>query len=504
MPKLVRVKALFRRLPSSAFLVFVLLAQGIFGSFGITEPFSDGRLHWNWGPSFWLLHAQQINSVGLVGARFGVVSDVVIRGGKAVANGFYQSHPQLIGPVVALWTRLFGYEEWSVRLLALALTMATTVFLWLAIRKLFSTRVANTTIVLWALMPIIAIYGRKLDQEPLVLFFLALALFGFARARQTTGRPWIFFFGLICACLSDWSGFVFAACLSAACLFFGKKEDRRFVVAGGAAILVGLALLAVQLVVERTVTHSAIDLVSLYQFRSADAAPSVAAWFWKQWQYLVDNFGMLAAGIFPLTVWFFVGRSSVERGEDRLSRALFGAIVVGQLLYLAVVPQAAAIHGYFQYYFSLPLAVGLSLLFERMRFRRCGAVSAAVLFVFCLAVQSVGSVLLWGQIRHSWYGDATDVALLREIRAYPQTATVQALGGPKGWFDNPNIHYYARRNISLAVPGELPFPDVYVVAEESADALIERLRVTNSKPFPTPSKRDCSNHFCIVETYGHP
>ncbi len=481
----------------------MLLAQGVFGSFGIAAPFSDGRLHWNWGPPFWLFHAQQINSVGLVGARFGVVSDVVVRGGKTVANGFYQSHPQLIGPVVALWTRFFGYEEWSIRLLALVLTMATTIFLWLAIRKLFSTRVAHSTSILWAMMPIIAVYGRKLDQEPLVLFFLVLALFGFAHVRQTTGRPWLFFFGLICACLSDWSGFVFAACLSATCFLFGKKEDRPFVIAGGAAIIGGLVVLFLQLAAQQAVTHTTINFVSLYQFRSEAAAPSVAAWFWKQWQYLVDNFGILAAVIFPLAIWFFVGRSSSERSEGRLPRALFGAIIIGQLAYLAVVPQAAAIHGYFQYYFSLPLAVGLALVFERMRFHRRGAGSAGVLFVFCLALQLVGTGLLWAQIRHAWYGDATDVALLRHIIQYPQTTKVKALGGPQGWFDNPNIRYYAGRNISVATPGALPLPDVYVVTKEGADALVDRLRIAAIAPKPMPVRRECSTHFCLVETYGH-
>jgi hypothetical protein len=482
--------------------VCLLLAQGVVGLWGITTPFSDGRLHWNWGPPFWLLHAEQINNVGLIEARFGVVSDVIIRDGRAVANGFYQSHPQLIGPVVALWTRLFGYEEWSARLLALALTMATTVLLWLAVRALFSTRVAQRTIVLWAMMPIVAIYGRKLDQEPLVLFFLALTLFGFALARRTTKRPWVFFFALLGACLADWSGFVFAACIGAVCVLFGKKGDRRFALFSGTAICVALGLLALQLAAQRAVTHGVVDLVSLYQFRSEAASPSVAVWLWQQWQYLVDNFGMLALGVFPLTVWFFIGRTSTHEEGDRLSHALLGAVVLGQLLYLIVVPQAASMHGYFQYYFSLPLAVGFALLLERIHLRDGNGKVATGFFTFCILMQCLGVVLLWNQIRRSWYGDATDVALLRETRTYPPTATVQALGGPKGWFDNPNISYYAGRNIALVTPGELPFPDVYVVAKEPADALMERLRMTNSTPVPTPIRRACSSHFCIIETYG--
>lgn len=486
----------------SLWLIAVLFVQGVLGNIGIGTPFSDGRLHWNWGPPFWLLHARATNTVGLFGARFGVVSDTVVRDGKAVAAGFYQSHPQLIGPVVALWTRFVGYSEWSARLLALVLTMMTTVLLWLAVRKLFSLRIANTTVAFWAALPIIAIYGRKIDQELLVTFFLALTVFSFARARQRVGIPWLFFFALVGACLADWSGFVFAGCLAIAIFLFGKKHDHRFSIAASAAIVAGALLLFFQLAAQWTVTHAWVDLGTLYRFRAVAAAPSVGVWLHRQFFYLSDNFGVLAGAALPVLVWFFVRRKKGGAEQDTLALAILGAIAVGQVCYLVAVPQAAAVHGYFQYYFSVPLALLFAMLSEAVRSRYgalLGRACALAIFLFACT----GTIGLWGQVRRMWYGDATDVLLLRQIAVYPEaTVRVQALGGPPGWFDNPNIAYYTDRNISWAIPGELPFPDVYVVAKEWTDALVDRLRIAQSNPPPQPVVRMCSNHFCLVDTHG--
>lgn len=66
----------------------ILLLQAIAGLWHISDPYIDGRLHYNWGPPFWLIHAKAINDVGLIKADFGVVD-----GRNKETLSFYSAHP---------------------------------------------------------------------------------------------------------------------------------------------------------------------------------------------------------------------------------------------------------------------------------------------------------------------------------------------------------------------------------------------------------------------------
>lgn len=171
----------------------LLVLQFIAGLWLIDYPFVDGRYHYNWGPPFWLMHAQDINEVGLPATYFGLQS--------------YSSHPQLIGPVIATWTSVFGYSEASIRLLALSLTVLATLFLTLFVRIFLGNRKALLFTLFFAALPLTYIYGRKLDQEALVLLFLGIHLWGIGLLTQDKKKTGIAVatlgaFGMM---LSDWS-----------------------------------------------------------------------------------------------------------------------------------------------------------------------------------------------------------------------------------------------------------------------------------------------------------
>ena len=67
----------------------------------------------------------------------------------------------MIGPAFALWTRVFGYSEWSPRLFTLLLTITTTFLLFVAFYKSFGLLFASVFSALFAALPLIYIYGKE-------------------------------------------------------------------------------------------------------------------------------------------------------------------------------------------------------------------------------------------------------------------------------------------------------------------------------------------------------
>jgi 4-amino-4-deoxy-L-arabinose transferase-like glycosyltransferase len=160
--------------------------------------------------------------------------------------GYYNAHPQLMGPVIALWTRGFGYDEWSIRLLSLLLTVSATGLFFAAINKAWGLRNAILCCLLFAATPLIYVYGKKLDQEALVTFFLALTCLGYVKFLYTEryGAS-ILFAGFLGMMLSDWAGFVFTGLIGILLVFFTRRDRTRLkavIWITGLSILFGLAI----------------------------------------------------------------------------------------------------------------------------------------------------------------------------------------------------------------------------------------------------------------------
>ena len=481
-------------------LACIVAAQAFCGFWELGMPFYDGRYHFNWGPPFWLLKAQETNDIGLAASYFGVAG--------------YHSHPQLIGPVVALWTRLAGYDEASIRGLALLLALASTVLLALWVRRYLGAIAGLCSGALFSALPIIFIYGKKLDQENLLLVFLLLQLFAYSivRTRRRAGLALIAVSSFLMMS-SDWSGGVFAVALSAAAALAWGRAQRPLLVqtalSSAAGVVLALAAFLLQTALQQSASSLgtlAADYYQVWQYRAGHGGDPISApwWLYRQWGFLQTNFSvpLFVLGIAGLGYELF----RRFRDERRRELALFAtAALLGSLCYQLAVAQASGIHIYYQFYYAVPVAVGLFLLASAFATRfirnRRGTIVVCGILVLASAAWSFDQYRIF--VHEGSWGDESDINLLKNVRAIP--ADQQVVAGEadelmRSWFDNPNIRYYAGRAIpayvlETGVP-EAPYQIVPIYVEE------DYLRQINAAHGYGRSVRAeslyCSTHYCLL------
>lgn len=477
--------------------LFVL--QALFGMYRMGEPMVDGRYHYNWGPAFWLEHAKATNDVGLNATYWGVKD--------------YASHPQLIGPVVALWTNAFGYSERSIRTLPLLLTIVATGILALALRRLLDARRALLTAALFAALPLVYIYGKKLDQEVLVLVFLCTYLLGLsyidASRRRGLALMGVSALGMM---LSDWSGFVFAIVFAGTALYLWWKEDRSLAMRAACYTLLGAALglflYALQSYLQAgspPVFAFMQSYADLWSYR-ATTGLNISQWILKQGTYLSRNYSLLLPLIALLGIAFSLTRR-VRIEEPLLYRtALYmGATALANILYMLIVMQASSVHLYYQYFLALPIAFGIVLLIEKFLRPRSQEslykwIAVAILLLFCTA--SMAGYQYHKLFTNEMAGDASDIELIKSIRELPQEATVVAghiNQTSASWYEGGNITWYAGRNIKGYVLEEgMPFTDFQIVPERYADAYLQKV-AEGGYGFPASGQKvQCSSNLCLL------
>ncbi len=456
------------------------------------------------------MHAETINELGLENTYFGLKD--------------YASHPQLIGPVIAYWTQAFGYSEASIRLLALSLTILATALLTLAVRAFVGGRRALIFLLFFASLPLVYIYGKKLDQELLVMVFLGLHLWGIGLFDRS---KWL---GLILAglgslgmMLSDWSGAVFSLVIAVSVfLMWGWKERKKdiilFTFVSGVASVFGLVLFLFQSFLQSSASSFADFLsgyITLWQYRTGVTTSGFTLWAWpvNQINFLLVNFGipLFLAGV----LGFFKGFRTAVVGSEKKVQQFFIVILgvfVASTLYMLAVPQASAIHVYFQFYWSVPLAVGLVFFAEWMtRFfksqKRHSLLIAITLVIF--GVSAVTTIHEYSKLLfvNSW-GNKTDVALLQSLKDIPESEIIITLNeNPLAldWFVNPNITYYTGRN---GIEGFLfddgaPLTDYIILPKVYANdvtAFIESGAGYGAE-YSAVLER-CSDNLCLIHVFG--
>lgn len=503
----------------------IVLLQILTGLWHIRDPFIDGRYHYNWNPPFWLINAEATNRVGIAQSFFGVVSGVADAPGiDAQATAYYESHPQLIGPLFALWTRVMGYGEWSPRLLSLLLIAGTTLIFFAALRAIFGWRFAAGFAAIFVSLPLIFVYGKMLNHEPLVLFFIAVSFWGFVKVirNEQRGLP-LFFAGIIGMALSDWSGFVFGGLfmLIMALPPFGRTGAvRRAALCACIALLLGLTIFFIQSYLQKASLGATppdfaafmARYMDLWRYRSGqETAIPWHIWLGKELIFINRNYSLVlwTAGIAGLGAALFKKSMLVSSPEERAAAWFFIAVATGQLFYLVSLKQATFIHLYYQYFFSLPVALGTTLLLDRIarsarsiqnRHRILLGTAAALALVSGLYSVYVYTRLL---SREMW-GDRSDIALVRSLRDLPRDARIVAADNQTtlDWFANPNIVYYAGRSLERHLLAQVPFAPYQIVPVNMAPALTKLL--TSGKAYGVPVSTDtlgCSTHFCLLHLH---
>jgi Dolichyl-phosphate-mannose-protein mannosyltransferase len=158
------------------------------------------------------------------------------------------SHPPLLTFVLFYWRALGTSELW----LRTPLVLASVVFCWIFYKWLAKAAgqvVAFVALLFVAFLPPIVALSAEIRQYPLLLVFLAGALYFLDRAfdKKSTGSIAAFALCLYLAMLSHYSAFFFAAALGIYALFriFTDRIHGKLVVSWIATQLGGLALATV-------------------------------------------------------------------------------------------------------------------------------------------------------------------------------------------------------------------------------------------------------------------
>lgn len=494
-------------------LILILALQLTASLWHINEPLVDGRLHYNWGPAFWLSAAHETNEAGLSQSYFGITKSY---DAATKAHSYYNTHPELIGPVLALWTGAFGYSVVSIRLLAVLLVVAATLLFALAVRKYLGNIYALVFVLIFATLPLIYIYGKMISQEPLVLLFLALYWFAISRLPEKTRLGLILtFIAALGLALSDWSGLVFAFVFAVAAVFMKLQERKlifQVVSVTLAGFVLGLGLFFTQSYLQEG-THGIGTFLSeygqIYEYRSNTSAYSITVsdWLIRQKRFIGHNFTLLIAisGIAGLVLSF----KKQKTGDETKRRTLLVtglATLIGTLIYILVVRQASGVHIYYQYFLSVPVALGLLLLLHKIVESYAKFSSRKVWFfsllILALTYTTANAAYEYLHIfNYDTLGDATDIALISKVKDLPPGNSVIGSGDQVvvDWLAGPNIRYYAGRPIDGYLLEKVPFADYQFIPKVFYDQMTAAIASGQAYGRGIQiEKLDCSENFCLI------
>ena len=158
----------------------------------------------------------------------------------------YFSKPPMIGWLIGVTTRLFGHDEWAVRLFSPLITAATTWLIFLITRRLYGARTALWAGVVWLTLPAITLSAAILSTDIPLLFFWSLGLLAFVRLTEQADWRWTVTLGLAIGfgMLSKYAMIYFPLCMALAFVLSGTARQAlrpvHIAAAGAIAVLIFL------------------------------------------------------------------------------------------------------------------------------------------------------------------------------------------------------------------------------------------------------------------------
>ena len=336
-----------RRSVALVILVIALfLAQGWTAIGAELGDSHDGR-----NAAVWSMGSESLREVGPVASRLGTRTEL---------GGTYANHPPLIYLETALAEVVGGPARAATRAPAWLGSLATIVLLTVMLRdaglRIVSAAVGVTAV---AITPMFLVYGTMLDTPVTSLpFGVSLLL---VAQRLHLGRrvhPLVAFTLAVLAPLSGWQSLILAALVGAwaglGLVRGARQRPPRLALVGGA--LTGFVALAVWML--WAFDGSVDTLVQQFLFRTGQSTIEVGYWELLQLQLVAVHamFGLVLVAVAA------AGLLLALRGHR--FRALAGATLLVTLPYPVLFPVGAVIHDYWNYWFLLPLSVGIAVGFD--------------------------------------------------------------------------------------------------------------------------------------------
>jgi len=212
-----------------ALLVFIFcVALGLRG-WDIKSQWQDDNR--GWAGAFYSHIARNYLTFGLSETKGAMVPNINPRTPDEFS--YYLDHPPMVGWLVALSFEIFGYYEWSARIVALVCSMGSLVVMYFVVKRVCGPKISLCFFALMSVLPMGVIYGSFVDvQGPIVFFFCTLA--GLAYLRFNEKPTW---FNLSCllgafflGALVDWPMYYLVPVFLVHHLLTARRRDRRILI----------------------------------------------------------------------------------------------------------------------------------------------------------------------------------------------------------------------------------------------------------------------------------
>lgn len=370
-------------------------------------------------------------------------------------EGYAETDFPIFSFVVALGYGLFGDHDWVGRAFSVFFSLATIVFLYLLVRKHIDERTALWSSFFFAVMPLVAFYGRAIMPETMMLMSTAGGIYFFS--EWLTRKRYSF--------LALSFVFIANACLLKPTSFYvGLPLLYLALESGGAGVLRRPAIWAYAVLIVAVVfgwyyhAHNILletgQTIGLYD-KFANWGLLVKARFWNRiiMQSLMErHFAWTGFPVF--LVGLFLRR---EKKGERLFDFWLAAVFV----YILIAGQGNFVHDYYQLVFMLPGVVFVGKVYSRhFDVDRIGREKKSAL----LALALVG-VIVFSFIRlYKWRENTAESATYRISMAVKEKTPEKALIVTVTDGD-PAVLYFSHRK-GWVLP-------TYLVEEERLDGFVK-------------------------------
>jgi len=366
--------------------ISIILAAILVRCYEITVPYGK-----TWEIGFQELIAKNHYYYGFTQTHFLSVISVVDG-----VNIYHLAHPPLLQIIISLSYSLFGVHEWSARIVPIVFSVGSIILLYCITKKLYNARIALITAFFASFVPMSAYFGRIVNFEAPVLFFVLLVVWGYIQWVETNKERYFYvlLIGVFFGVLTDWPFLIILPILLGIAIITGKKiRAIAFLLVMGCVIASGYLIITnsiggftfsyfIQKLLHRSDVTSYISNTDFYYLIS---------------KRLLRNFTSIlflltSVGIIYLIIEKNLKEKLSEKKIDMPTCISLGLLLFG-LLYITVFLQSTYVHEWQMYYLIPGISIFSALgLYAILNFRPknqvflrlytiCGGI---ILIIFCI------------------------------------------------------------------------------------------------------------------------
>jgi len=374
------------------------------------------------------------------------------------------------------------YHESLIRFMTASATLMGIAALYAIGRRILAHRGAVWSVVVYALAPVVAYFGRMPDHEALAMLLVLLFVWVMLIFRERpTAVGWVALAVLTVGIVwTAWGGVIVLACVGVLLLITPRAAPASGSLLAARPQVIALGLVALAALTGLLLYYNAFvpdtfgKLLSAFVWRTSDQSLTRGSVSFTAGEYLARQGGRAIThftfnGIALLAIGAIV---IVRERTPRLSRWLPVVLLVGGVAYLIVFRNASYIHDYYLTYtapgFALIAAQAITFVPAHRRTRRWYRPLIAALLI-TLPVSS----LVYLNILYSSSGQTEPLELAAGIAANTENSSV-IVGEPP--LDGLSVAFYASRAIIWGTTPDaaadlaraiIPQPVFYVVCRDS-------------------------------------